>query len=62
MQHWRQRRPKVGLGENSQPKTRGIDGCVDEAPTFFKLLPKYWLGKVFVISYRSDCDKAVADL
>lgn len=39
-----------------------IDGCVDEAPLFFKLLTKCWPGKVFVISYRSDRDKAVADL
>ncbi len=35
-----------------------IDGCADEAPIFFSLLTKYWLGKVFVISFRSDRAKA----
>jgi hypothetical protein len=39
-----------------------IDGCVDEAPVFFQLLTKHWPGKVFVISYRSNREKAVADL
>lgn len=39
-----------------------IDGCVDEAPIFFKLLTSHWPGKVFVVSYRSDREKAVADL
>lgn len=39
-----------------------IDGCVDTAPIFFKLLTHHWPGKVFVISYRSDREKAIADL
>lgn len=35
-----------------------IDGCVDEAPVFFSLLTKSWPGKVFVISFRDDREKA----
>ena len=39
-----------------------LDGCVDEAPIFFQILTHTWTGKVFVISYRSDREKAEADL
>ena len=39
-----------------------LDGCVDEAPIFFQLLTNYWPGKVFVLTYRSDRTKAIADL
>ena len=39
-----------------------LDGCVDEAPIFFNLLTNFWPGKVYVITYRSDRPKAVADL
>ena len=35
-----------------------LDGCVDEAPIFFHLLTKNWPGKVFVITYRDDKEKA----
>lgn len=31
-----------------------LDGVIDEAPIFFKLLASRWQGKVFVISSRHD--------
>ncbi|MBR9802625.1 hypothetical protein GYB59_13490 [bacterium] len=48
-----------------QPKpTLGIDldGCVDEAPGFFHILSTVWPGDVLVITFRSDREKAIADL
>lgn len=39
-----------------------LDGCVDESPTFFNILSHVWPGDVIVITFRSDRDKAVADL
>ncbi len=46
------------------PPTLGIDldGCVDESPTFFGILTAAWPGEVIVITYRSDREKAIADL
>jgi hypothetical protein len=35
-----------------------LDGCVDEAPIFFSILTNRWPGKVFVITFRDDKDKA----
>ena len=49
----------------SQPQpTLGIDldGCVDEAPSFFNILSHVWPGDVIVVTYRSDREKAIADL
>ncbi|MBB02237.1 MAG: hypothetical protein CMJ47_06295 [Planctomyces sp.] len=49
----------------SQPKpTLGIDldGCVDEAPGFFHILTTVWPGDVLVITFRSDRERAIADL
>ncbi|MCA9090896.1 MAG: hypothetical protein KDA90_19920 [Planctomycetaceae bacterium] len=48
-----------------QPKpTLGIDldGCVDEAPGFFQILSTVWPGDVLVITFRSDRERAIADL
>jgi hypothetical protein len=39
-----------------------LDGCVDESPTFFNILSHVWPGDVIVVTFRSDRDKAVADL
>lgn len=39
-----------------------IDGCVDEAPIFFQVLSKGWQGRVVVVSFRSDREKAEAAL
>ena len=45
--------PSIGLD---------LDGCCDEHNPFFKTLSGSWPGKVYVISYRSDRAKAIADL
>lgn len=45
--------PSIGLD---------LDGVLDECPTFFRTLCNAWKGKIFVITYRSDRDKAIADL
>lgn len=39
-----------------------LDGCVDEAPIFFQVLTKIWPGKVYVLTYRKDREKAIQDL
>ena len=39
-----------------------LDGLLDEATDFFKLLARIWPGNVVVISYRNDVAKAEADL
>jgi len=48
-------RPKPTLGID-------LDGCVDESPDFFHLLTTFWPGDVIVVTYRSDREKAIADL
>lgn len=35
-----------------------LDGCVDEAPVFFQTLSHFWTGKVIVITFRDDREKA----
>lgn len=55
--------PPQGAAASPQPSLGiDIDGCVDEAPLFFQVLMHRWLGKVFVISFRSDRSKAEAYL
>jgi len=39
-----------------------LDGCVDECPIFFQILTQRWPGDVYVITFRSDREKAKADL
>jgi|SRR5581483_4168934 len=39
-----------------------LDGVIDEAAPFFAVLTASWPGDVFVITYRDDRDKVVADL
>jgi hypothetical protein len=39
-----------------------LDGTIDEAPEFFRLLSESWPGKVYVITYRSDQAKAERDV
>lgn len=48
----------------SPPPALGLDldGCIDEAPEFFRVLSKVWPGEVFVITYRNDKAKAEADV
>jgi len=51
------------LSDNPAPSLGiDLDGCVDEHPIFFQTLTRNWPGKVFVVSFRSDRDKALADL
>jgi uncharacterized DUF497 family protein len=49
----RQPQPTLGID---------LDGCVDEAPVFFNILSHVWPGDVVVITFRTDREKAVADL
>ena len=39
-----------------------LDGTIDEAPGFFRLLSQLWPGKVYVITYRSDREQAREDV
>jgi uncharacterized HAD superfamily protein len=39
-----------------------LDGTIDEAPGFFRLLSRHWPGKVYVITYRSDREQAREDV
>ena len=49
--------------KNSQPSLGiDLDGCVDECPLFFKVLTHCWPGKVYVLTYRKNREKAVQDL
>jgi uncharacterized HAD superfamily protein len=33
-----------------------LDGTIDEAPGFFRMLTNVWPGKVYIITYRNDVD------
>ena len=35
-----------------------LDGCIDEAPAFFRPLSEIWPAPVYVITYRRDPDRA----
>jgi uncharacterized HAD superfamily protein len=39
-----------------------IDGCIDESPIFFQFLSHCWKGKVTIITFRDDREKAIRDL
>lgn len=39
-----------------------LDGVIDENAAFFSTLAKCWPGDVFIVTFRDDRDKAVADL
>jgi len=39
-----------------------LDGTIDQAPDFFRLLARHWPGTVTILTYRSDRAKAEADL
>ena len=39
-----------------------LDGCIDEAPDFFRNLSLVWPGPVYVITFRTDRAKAEADV
>jgi hypothetical protein len=46
-------RPSLGID---------IDGCIDEAPIFFRILSHNWPGEVFIIPYRKERAPAEAVL
>jgi hypothetical protein len=52
------------MSVNGDPPAIGIDldGTIDEAPDFFRVLTNLWTGLVYVITYRDDYDQAVADV
>lgn len=39
-----------------------LDGCIDEAPDWFRILSKVWPGVVYVITFRNDAEKARRDV
>ena len=39
-----------------------LDGTIDEAPEFFRLLTNLWPGRIYVITYRDDYARAAADV
>jgi hypothetical protein len=39
-----------------------LDGCIDEAPAWFRILSRVWPGPVYVITYRNDAEKARRDV
>jgi hypothetical protein len=49
---------------NKPPLTLGLDldGCITDAPEFFRALSRAWPGEVIVVTYRRDRGKAVDDL
>lgn len=39
-----------------------LDGCIDEAPEWFRTLTHVWPGRVYVITFRRDAMKAERDV
>ena len=59
------RKDATGTEDRLQPRINlglDLDGLLDEANGFFRLLTRIWPGNVVVISYRNDVEKAKADL
>ena len=53
----------INLTESPYPNLGiDIDGCIDESPIFFQFLSHCWKGKVTIITFRDDREKAVIDL
>ena len=50
------------LRENAPVLGLDLDGCITEAPEFFSAWSHSWPGRVFVITYRRDKQKAISDL
>jgi hypothetical protein len=52
------------MAANEQSPSIGIDldGTIDEAPEFFRVLTNLWPGRVYVITYRNNHARAVADV
>lgn len=39
-----------------------LDGCIDEAPEWFRILTHVWTGRVYVITFRRDARMAERDV
>lgn len=39
-----------------------LDGTIDEAPEFFRLLTNLWPGRIYILTYRDDYARAVAEV
>ncbi len=39
-----------------------LDGCIDEAPEWFRILTHVWPGRVYVITFRRDAQQAERDV
>ena len=50
------------MKENAPILGLDLDGCITDAPEFFSAWSHSWPGKVFVITYRRDKQKAINDL
>lgn len=52
------------LTHPEKPPSLGLDldGVLDENPKFFSILTDVWPGDVFIITFRDDKAKAIADL
>lgn len=50
------------MKENALVLGLDLDGCITDAPEFFSAWSHSWPGKVFVITYRRDKQKAIRDL
>jgi uncharacterized HAD superfamily protein len=48
--------------ENAPTLGLDLDGCITDAPEFFSAWSHSWPGKVFIITYRRDRQKAINDL
>ena len=47
-----------------EPPSLGLDldGTISDSPEFFRLLSNIWTGKVYVITYRRDYERAKEDV
>src|SRR5262249_32084215 len=54
----------IGMATRDDSPSIGIDldGTIDEAPEFFRILTNLWPGRIYVITYRDDYARAVADV
>lgn len=54
----------IAANELTEAPTLGLDldGVIDEAPRFFRLLTQIWPGRVVVVTLRDDKAQAEADL
>ena len=54
--------PKSIRSESAPAIGIDLDGCIDEAPEWFRILSQVWPGPVYVITFRRDAQKARDDV